>query len=117
MNLQQAIIVIIIALALYTLGFWQRQMYNYPSAVALFLLGFIFDFWGTWSMYQATGEITWGFHSLLGILAHFLMLMVVILGVIAILNLSNKLADWFRRLVPYAYGVWVLSFVTGVISH
>jgi uncharacterized repeat protein (TIGR03987 family) len=117
MDLQQALILIIIALTLYTVGFWQSRKYNYQSAVIFFLLGFGFDFVGTWTMYQVTGKITWGFHSILGMLALFLMFMVVILGFIALFKLSNKLADWFRRLVPYAYGVWVLSFITGAISH
>ena len=117
MDIKQAVVVVTIAFVLYIVGLLCSRRYDYVSAEMFFGFGLALDGWGSWSMYQNTNAIPCNFHTVIGGISLFLMLLLVIVGGLGLLLYSTKLLEGFRKFAPYACGVWALNFFSGMLSH
>ena len=117
MDIKQAVAVVTIAFVLYVIGLLCSRRYDYVSAVMFFGFGLAFDGWGSWSMYQYINAIPFNWHTIVGGISLSLMLILVIIGGLGLLRYSTRLLEGFRRLAPYACGIWALNFFSGALSH
>lgn len=113
-----AIILIITALILYTGSvIYVRKPYNYSISTTLLLLGLISDVSGTLLMFKIAGGLIISWHTLLGLMALGGMFSLLVIGIVMFKTASIKLGCKYRDYLPLAYFIWLLSFISGIISH
>lgn len=117
-ELNKALLFIAVALVSYTIGLVLSRRYCYFNSITFLLLGLIFDVLGTWKMNdQSSSPWDWNLHSVLGTLALVAMAILAVLGFLAYRFYENNLFKIFRQALPYAYGVWLISLITGAWSN
>ena len=111
-----AIIVMTTALILYTSGVWSEKFAGQLKArhLIFFWFGLIADTTGTTMMGKIAGGFSLNLHSLTGLTAILLMLFHTIWATIIVLQKNRKLAHQFHRFSIPVWGVWLLSFCTGL---
>lgn len=115
MDLLQPLIFMILAFVLYTIGLWKSRGYCYIQSVSLFGIGLISDGAATYLMYNLSDKSAApGLHSYLGILAIILMFILASLGTYSLVFYKDNLLIRFRQLALLAYGVWLISLITGI---
>ncbi len=117
MDIKQAIALVTVAFVLYIVGLVWSHKYEYETAEMYFGVGLILDCWGSWSMYQNTDAISINWHIAIGAISLMLMFLLVSIGGLGLLRCNSRLLARFRRLAPYACGVWALNFFSGALSH
>jgi hypothetical protein len=117
MDIKQAIALVTVAFILYIVGLIQSRKYEYVAAETFFGVGLAIDCWGSWSMYQNTGTISFNWHTVIGAISLLFMLLLVIMGGLGLLRYSTRILNGFRQFAPYACAVWALNFFSGALSH
>lgn len=116
-ELQDSLILILAAFVLYSIGLYNSRRYNFMESFFCVSIGVILDMAGTLMMYNLSDKPwDWNLHSVLGALAISLMAILSAIGLVAVTFFSDKLRIFFRQALPYAYGVWIISSVTGAMS-
>ena len=114
-ELRDSLVLILAAFVLYSIGLYNSRRYNFIDAFLCIFIGAVLDAAGTWIMYSLSDEPwRWSLHSVSGVLAILLMVILSAFGAIAITFYSDKLRIFFRQALPFAYGLWVISLVLGV---
>ena len=113
-----AIVCMISALVLYTLGVWSERFSGKlkPYHLLFFWSGFIFDTSGTTLMSMMAGKMELNFHAITGALAIVLMLSHAIWASLALLLGREKVILNFHKFSLVVWAVWLIPFITGLVG-
>ena len=104
------------AFVLYSLAVWSEWAVKKlkPWMVSVFVSGFIFDLLGTaYMISRATTNSSMGAHAFFGFAALFIMFLHV-LWALSALRKQGKAEEYFTRFSRFAWGLWIIAFVTGI---
>lgn len=115
--LQIAIVSIISALILYSIGVWSERFAGVLKAwhLAFFWLGFIADTTGTTMMGEIAGHFQFNIHGITGILAIVLMLVHAVWASVVLWKKDDRAAHNFHKFSVFVWTVWLIPFITGFI--
>lgn len=106
------------ALIVYTIAVWRNWRGKSLTGAQLVLLwiGLAADALATRMMgLSLEGETTWDFHTISGYTGLALMALLVVLGTWALATRSKPTLHSFHRYALPIWGIWVVSYVTGVV--
>jgi uncharacterized repeat protein (TIGR03987 family) len=111
-----AIIAMISALLLYTVGVWSERIAGRLKTwhLVLFWIGFIFDTTGTTLMGQIAGKMDFDLHGITGALAIILMLSHAIWASVVLRQKNEKAIVNFHKFSILVWLVWLVPFFTGM---
>jgi uncharacterized repeat protein (TIGR03987 family) len=109
---QTVTIIITAALVFYSIGVWAERISSRLKwwHFAFFVLGLIFDTWGTGMMLEMVGRLTLDVHGITGVIAILLMFIHALWAFFVLLRQDEKslqnfhkfsVAVWLAWLVPY----------------
>lgn len=103
-------IVINLALILYSIGVWSERLAGKLKAwhLAFFWLGLVCDTWGTGLMFEMAGGLTFDVHGLTGVLAILLMLIHAVWATLVLARKDEKLIHTFHK---FSIGVWLIWLI------
>lgn len=106
---------ILVALVLYTLAIWSEKIKQQlrPWMLFTFICGFVCDLIGTSIMGVQNGGLSLTIHGICGILALIIMLIHLLWAVDALAR-GGRCQALFTKYSIYAWGVWLLAFVSGI---
>jgi uncharacterized repeat protein (TIGR03987 family) len=111
-----AIVSMILALTLYTVGVWSERFNGRLKLwhLAFFWAGLVFDTAGTTLMSIMAGNINFDFHGVTGALAIALMLgHAVWAGVVLLLKKEKAILN-FHKFSLLVWTLWLIPFVSGL---
>lgn len=111
-----AILCMVSALLLYTLGVWSERFAGRlkPWHLLFFWAGFIFDTTGTTLMGIMAGKMDFDVHGVTGALAIVLMLGHAIWAAIVLIMKQEKVLVNFHKFSLGVWILWLIPFVTGM---
>lgn len=114
--LSTAIISMILALTLYTIGVWSERFAGRLRLwhLIFFWAGFIFDTTGTTLMGIMAGSMKLDFHGITGALAIALMLGHAIWASIVLLLKQEKVIINFHKFSLIVWALWLIPFISGL---
>lgn len=110
-----SIIMILLALVLYTIAIWSEKFMNdlLPWMISVFSIGFVCDLLGTSVMFFRSSQHNINFHTICGYLALLIMGLHLAWAITA-LKKQGKAVKLFSRFSVYAWCIWLVAFVTGI---
>jgi uncharacterized repeat protein (TIGR03987 family) len=107
-----ATIVITSALVLYTIGVWSERIQGRlkPWHLAFFILGLVFDTWGTGMMFEFVGGMTFDVHGITGLIAILLMLIHAIWALIVLLKKDEVAITNFHKFSIFVWLIWLIPY-------
>jgi uncharacterized repeat protein (TIGR03987 family) len=114
--LSTAIISMISALTLYTIGVWSERFAGRLKLwhLIFFWAGFVFDTTGTTLMGVMAGSIKFDFHGITGALAIVLMLGHAIWASAVLLLKQEKVIANFHKFSLVVWILWLIPFISGL---
>jgi uncharacterized repeat protein (TIGR03987 family) len=115
-----SIILINLALVIYTISIWNESRCKNLKLwhAVMFCGGFIFDVAGTFMMYKIGGsKIRFGLHDILGYLALLLMLCNAAGAVFILAGTSKKLKESYYKFGIFAWIIWIVSYIAGMVVN
>jgi uncharacterized repeat protein (TIGR03987 family) len=114
--LMTAIICMILALSLYTIGVWSERFAGRLKLwhLLFFWAGFVFDTTGTTLMGIMAGSMKFDFHGITGGLAIALMLGHAVWASIALLAKQEKVILNFHKFSLVVWILWLIPFISGL---
>jgi uncharacterized repeat protein (TIGR03987 family) len=111
-----AIISIISALALYTIGVWGEKFTGILKSwhLVFFWIGLVFDTLGTTLMGRIAGVFTFNIHAVTGVAAIVLMLGHAVWASLALRLRRRPVLINFHRYSLAVWGIWLVPFVSGM---
>ena len=111
-----AIVCMILALSLYTIGVWSERFAGRLKLwhLLFFWAGFIFDTTGTTLMGIMAGSMKLDFHGITGALAIALMLGHALWASVALLAKQEKVLLNFHKFSLTVWVMWLIPFVSGL---
>jgi uncharacterized repeat protein (TIGR03987 family) len=111
-----AIVCMILALSLYTIGVWSERFAGWlkPGHLLFFWAGFVFDTTGTTLMGIMAGSMKFDFHGITGGLAIALMLGHALWASIALLVKQEKVLLNFHKFSLAVWVLWLIPFFSGL---
>jgi uncharacterized repeat protein (TIGR03987 family) len=115
--LPAAIVSMISALTLYSVGVWSEKIAGWlkPWHLRLFLAGLVFDTTGTTIMGEIAGRFQMNMHGLTGLAAILLMLGHAAWAGFVIWKKRDDLRASFHRLSLFVWALWLVPFVSGMV--
>lgn len=115
-TLTTAIICMILALTLYTIGVWSERFAGRLKLwhLLFFWAGFVFDTTGTTLMGVMAGSIKFDFHGITGALAIIFMLGHAIWATVVLLLKQEKVILNFHKFSLMVWILWLIPFVSGL---
>jgi uncharacterized repeat protein (TIGR03987 family) len=112
-----AVISIVAALLFYSVAVWWNWLNKRlkPRHLVLFYLGLTCDILATALMRSSVPEITYDLHTIVGLTALGLMLMVTVSGTYAVYRNSDPVLNNFHKVGMPIWFFWVVSWLTGVV--
>ncbi len=109
------VILIMAALVFYSTAIWSERFARGLKLwmVVIFTTGFFCDLSGTLIMRSISTGTKFNTHTIAGFSALIIMLLHLIWAIVAILW-RGKAQELFSRYSIYAWGVWMIAFITGV---
>lgn len=115
-----AIISMILALTLYTVGVWSERLAGRLKLwhLIFFWAGFIFDTTGTTLMGVMAGNVIklFDFHGITGALAIILMLGHAIWASVVLLLKQEKVLVKFHKFSLVVWILWLIPFISGLVG-
>ncbi|MFH0853847.1 MAG: hypothetical protein V1853_05625 [bacterium] len=115
-------VLMVVMLVLYSYGilsfrYRRRAMTRYAVAI---LFGVMIDWFTSYQMFQV-GSHGWNIHTILGGIALLMMTALVFPAGYLVYyyfsyDWSPRSITFIKRYGPWAYGVWVVSFITGALN-
>ena len=107
-----ATIIITLALLFYSLGVWSERLAGRlkPWHLGLFVLGLIFDTWGTGMMFEFVGGLTLDVHGITGLLAIVLMLIHAIWALVVLLQKNEHAIQNFHKFSIIVWVIWLVPY-------
>ncbi len=110
-----AVTLITAALFSYSTAIWSEKFVKKLKLwmVVVFISGFLCDLSGTSMMYIEAGKINFNIHGLSGMTALVIMFLHLVWAILA-LKKRGKAQELYSRFSVYAWGVWLIAFITGI---
>ncbi len=115
MSILVAVACIVAALVLYSVAIWSERIQGALKRwmTRTFMAAFICDLFGTGIMwFHATGAVR-TFHEWCGYAALGVMFAHLVWALVSLH--APRAARWFHRCSIYAWGLWLLAFLTGIL--
>lgn len=112
--MSDAIIVISLALVLYSIGVWSERFAGRLKSwhLAFFWLGLVFDTWGTGMMFEMAGGLTYDLHGLTGLAAILLMLVHAVWATIVLVRKDEAMILRFHRFSVFVWLIWLIPYLS-----
>jgi uncharacterized repeat protein (TIGR03987 family) len=112
-----AIICMVLALGLYSIGVWSEKIAGWlqPWHLACFLAGLVFDTTGTTIMSEIAGKFQFNMHGITGAAAIVLMLAHALWAGMVLWKKHDLLRANFHKFSLAVWSIWLLPFVSGMI--
>jgi uncharacterized repeat protein (TIGR03987 family) len=112
-----AIVSMVTALVLYTIGVWGEKLAGILrfGHLGFFWAGFLFDTTGTTIMTRMAGSFNFNLHGVTGLAAIVLMLAHAIWATTALLTRQKNVLQGFHRFSLGVWAIWLVPFVSGMI--
>jgi uncharacterized repeat protein (TIGR03987 family) len=112
-----AVISMISALTLYSIGVWSEKFAGWlkPWHLGFFIAGLIFDTTGTTIMGEIAGKFEINIHGITGLAAIVLMLAHASWAGYVIWKKRSDLRASFHRLSLFVWAIWLVPFLSGMI--
>ena len=116
-NLIVAIVCMLLALTLYSVGVWSERFAGRLKVnhLLFFWLGWVFDTTGTTLMTTMAGKIEFSFHSITGALAIALMVGHAIWASVVLIQKQEKVLAGFHKFSTIIWAIWLIPFVSGLV--
>lgn len=110
-------IVINLALVFYTVGVWSNRIARRLKwwHLAFFVLGLVFDVWGTYLMLGMAGGMTLDIHGISGLLAILLMLINAAWALIVLLRKEEKAILNFHKFSLLVWLIWLVPYFSPMV--
>ena len=107
-----SIIVINLALVFYSIGVWSERIAGILKwwHLAFFVLGLIFDTWGTGLMIEMAGGLTADIHSITGLIAIILMFIHALWAFFVLLKNDEKMIQNFHKFSVVVWMIWLIPY-------
>ena len=107
-----ATIIITIALVFYSVGVWSERIQGRlkPWHLVFFILGLVFDTWGTGLMLDFAGGLTADLHGVSGLIAIILMFIHALWALIVLLRKDEKAIENFHRFSLFVWIIWLIPY-------
>lgn len=111
-----AMIVINLALILYSIGVWSERFAGRLRwwHLAFFYGGLVFDTWGTGMMFEMVGGLTYDVHGLTGLLAIVLMLVHAVWATVVLMKRDQQMIRQFHRFSVLVWLIWLVPYLSPV---
>jgi uncharacterized repeat protein (TIGR03987 family) len=112
-----AVITIVAALIFYSIAVWWNWLNKRlkPRHLVFFYLGLACDILATELMRSTIPEVIYDLHTIVGLTALGLMLIVTASGTWAVYKNSDRMLNSFHKFGLPVWFFWVVSWVTGVV--
>lgn len=107
-----ASITITLALIAYSIGVWSERISGELKRwhLAFFVLGLIFDTWGTGIMMDFSGGLTFDVHGITGLLAIILMFIHAVWAAFVLWKNDEKAIRNFHKFSIFVWVVWLIPY-------
>jgi len=107
-----ATIVITSALILYSIGVWSERIMGRlkPWHLGFFVLGLIFDTWGTGMMFEFVGGMMFDVHGITGLIAILLMLIHAVWALVVLIRRDEKTIQNFHKFSVIVWAIWLIPY-------
>lgn len=106
-------IVINLALVFYSIGVWSERFAGRLKVwhLVFFLLGLVFDTWGTGMMFEVADGFSFNLHGLSGVLAIVLMFVHAIWATIVLIRKDENLIVKFHKFSLFVWLIWLIPYL------
>jgi uncharacterized repeat protein (TIGR03987 family) len=110
-------IIISLALVLYSIGVWSERFAGRLKAwhLVFFWLGLVCDTWGTGLMFGMAGGLTYDLHGLTGLLAIVLMFIHALWATIVLIKKNEKLIVSFHKFSVVVWVIWLIPYFSPMV--
>ena len=117
MEITSPMIIISLALVLYSIGVWSERFAGRLKAwhLVFFWLGLVCDTWGTGLMLEMAGGLTYDLHGLTGFLAIVLMFIHAVWATIVLLRKNEKLILSFHKFSVLVWVIWLVPYFSPMV--
>lgn len=107
-----ASIIITLALIAYSIGVWSERIAGKLKKwhLAFFILGLIFDTWGTGIMIEYNGRLKADLHGITGMLAIVLMFIHALWAVVVLWKQDEKAIKNFHKFSVLVWFIWLIPY-------
>lgn len=107
-----ATIIITSALVFYSIGVWSERIMGVlkPWHLAFFVLGLVFDTWGTGMMLDFAGRLTADLHGITGLAAILLMLVHAVWAGVVLVRKDEKAILNFHKFSVAVWAIWLIPY-------
>ena len=107
-----ATIIITLALVFYSIGVWSERFQGRLKRwhLAFFVLGLIFDTWGTGLMLEFAGGMTLDIHGISGLIAILLMLIHAIWAGFVLYQKDENAILNFHKFSVFVWFIWLIPY-------
>ena len=112
-----ASIIITSALVFYSIGVWSERIAGRlkPWHLAFFVLGLVFDTWGTGMMFEFVGGMTFDVHGITGLIAILLMLVHALWALVVLVRNDEKAILNFHKVSVFVWVSWLSPYFSPMI--
>lgn len=112
-------IIITLALIFYSIGVWSERISGKlkPWHLIFFGLGLICDTWGTGSMFDFVGGMTFDIHGISGLIAIILMLIHAIWAVVVLVRKDEKAIAGFHKFSVAVWIIWLIPYFSPMVFN
>lgn len=113
-----AIVSIVSALVLYTIGVWSERFAGKlkPWHTALFWAGLVFDTTGTTLMGTLAGRMEFNLDGITGVLAIVLMFCHAIWAAVVLITKQENAIRNFHKFSTVVWLIWLVPFLSGMVG-
>ena len=107
-----ATIIITLALILYSIGVWSERLQGRLKLwhLVFFVLGLVFDTWGTGMMFEFVGGMTFDVHGISGLIAIILMLIHAIWAGLVLYRKDEQAILNFHKFSVFVWFIWLIPY-------
>lgn len=107
-----ATIIITSALIFYSIGVWSERISGRLKLwhLGFFVLGLIFDTWGTGMMFEFVGGMTFDVHGISGLIAILLMLIHAVWALIVLIRKDENAIQNFHKFSVLVWVIWLIPY-------
>ena len=112
-----AIIIIILALLLYSIGVWSERIQGRLKVwhTVFFWFGLVCDTWGTGLMFEFVGGMSYDIHGFSGVLAIVLMFIHAIWATFVLIKKDEKMIANFHKFSIAVWFIWLIPYLSPMV--
>ncbi len=112
-----ATIIITAALVFYTVGVWSERFSGRlkPIHLVFFVLGLIFDTWGTGMMFKFAGGMMFDVHGISGLIAILLMFIHAVWALVVLIKKEEKAIQNFHKFSIFVWIIWLIPYFSPML--